>query len=288
MKVKKAIIPIAGFATRFLPACKSIPKCMLNIVDKPIIQYLVEEAYESGIEEIILIVGRKQEVIRDYFSNDVDLKNFLKERGKEKFIPDIDNMSKGMKIHFVEQKEAKGLGHAVYLAKDIIGNEPFAIMYGDVFFYGESPCLLKLIEKYEELEASIIGVVQVPWEDVSRYGNLDGELIGNNLFKVNAFKEKPKREDAKTNYAISDRHVLTPEIFDLLENGVPTVGGDIHVTDAYNELVEKGSRIYAYADGCVRHDAGDRLEFVKSTIAESLRRSDIKDGVREYIKSLKL
>ena len=287
MKVKKAVIPLAGFATRFLPACKAIPKCMLNIVDKPILQYLLDEASESGIEELVLIVGRKQEVIRDYLSEDMELKNFLIKRGKENFIPDIENVFRGMKIHFVEEKNAKGLGHAVYLAKDIIGEEPFAIMYGDVVFHGEEPCLLEIMKKYEELETSIIGVEQVAWEEVHKYGNLDGELIKDGLFKVTNFVEKPEREEAKTNYAISDRHVVTPDIFDILEKVKPGVGGEIQLTDGFNGIAKNGTGIHAYACKSKRYDAGDKLGLAKVTIAECLRRENIKEDMIEYIKGIK-
>lgn len=287
MKVKKAVIPIAGFATRFLPACKSIPKCMLNIVDKPILQYLIDEASESGIEELVLIVGRKQKIIREYLAEDTELKDFLTKKGKESFIPDIENVSKGMKIHFVEQKEAKGLGHAVYMAKDIIGEEPFAIMYGDVVFHGEEPCLLEIIKKYEELETSIIGVEQVPWEEVHKYGNMNGELIKDGLFKVTAFVEKPEREEAKTNYAISDRHVVTSDIFNILEEVKPSVGGEIQLTDGFNGIARSGKGIHAYACKSKRFDAGDKLGLAKVTIAECLRRENIKEEMLEYIKTIK-
>ena len=183
MSVKKAVIPVAGFATRFLPACKSVPKCMLTIVDKPIIQYLVDEAVASGIEEILLVVGRKKEVVEDYFSEDKELEDFLKERGKESFIPQISNLSGKAKIHFIEEEGgAKGLGHAIYMAKDFVGNEPFAIMYGDVIMQGEKPCLKEIIEQHEKLGASIIGVEKVDWKDVPKYGNVSGELISDRLY----------------------------------------------------------------------------------------------------------
>ncbi|MCL2859834.1 MAG: UTP--glucose-1-phosphate uridylyltransferase [Oscillospiraceae bacterium] len=287
MKVRKAVIPVAGFATRFLPACKSIPKCMLNIVDKPILQYLIDEASESGIEELVLIVGRKQEVIREYLSEDAELKKFLIKRGKENFIPDIANVSRGMKIHFVEENEAKGLGYAIYMAKDIIGEEPFAVMYGDVIFHGEEPCLLEIIKKYEELETAVIGLEQVSWDEVHKYGNLDGELISDGLFKVTSFVEKPEREEAKTNYAISDRHVLTPDIFDVLEKVKPSVGGEIQLTDGFNGIAKSGEGIHAYACKSKRFDAGDKLGLAKVTIAECLRRENIKGEMIEYIKGIK-
>lgn len=170
MSVRKAVIPIAGFATRFLPACKAVPKCMLTILDKPIIQYIVDEAVESGIEEIVMVIGRKKDVIQDYFTKDDELTDFLIERDKEKFIPQVTNLAHGAKLHFIEQEGgAKGLGHAIYQAKDLIGNEPFAILYGDVVFHGEKPCLKEIIEKHEQCGGSVIGVEKVDWKDVPKY-----------------------------------------------------------------------------------------------------------------------
>jgi len=287
MKIRKAVIPVAGFATRFLPACKSIPKCMLNVVDKPIIQYIVDEAVNSGIEEILLIVGRKKEVVIDYFSEDIELKEFLKERGKESFIPQIENLTSNAKIKFIEQDGgAKGLGHAIYQAKDFVGNEPFAIMYGDVIMKSEKPCLKEIIEKHEELGGSVIGVQQVDWSQVSKYGNVDGNKISDGLYKVNTLVEKPKQEDAKTNLAIMDRHVLMPDIFDVLKNTKPGVGGEIQVTDAYSVLAKTEAGLYAYEYKSKRFDSGDKLGFVTATIDEALKRDDLRQGVLDYIKSI--
>ena len=224
MKVRKAVIPVAGFATRFLPACKSLPKCMLTILDKPIIQYLVDEAVASGIEEILLVVGRKKEVVEDYFSEDKELEQFLIERGKESFIPQITNLSGKAKIHFIEEEGgAKGLGHAIYMAKDFVGNEPFAIMYGDVIMQGKKPCLKEIIEEHEKLGASVIGVEKVDWKDVPKYGNVSGEAITDRLYKVEKMQEKPKIEETKSNLAISDRHVLMPDLFEFLEKTKPII-----------------------------------------------------------------
>lgn len=288
MNVRKAVIPVAGFATRFLPACKSIPKCMLNIVDKPIIQYIVDEAVNSGIEEILLIVGRKKDVVIDYFSEDIELKEFLKERGKESFIPQIENLTSNAKIRFIEQDGgAKGLGHAIYQAKDFVGNEPFAIMYGDVVMKSEKPCLKEIIEKHEELGGSVIGVQQVEWSQVSRYGNVDGSKIKDRLYKVNTLVEKPKREEAKTNLAIMDRHVLMPDIFKVLENTKPGVGGEIQVTDAYSVLAKTEAGLYAYEYESKRFDSGDKLGFVKATIDEALKREDLRQGILDYIDTIK-
>lgn len=288
MSVKKAVIPVAGFATRFLPACKSLPKCMLTILDKPIIQYLVDEAVESGIEEILLVVGRKKEVVQDYFSDDKELKDFLIERGKESFIPQVTNLSGKAKIHFIEEEGgAKGLGHAIYMAKDFVGNEPFAIMYGDVIMQGNKPCLKEIIEQHEKLGASVIGVEKVEWKDVPKYGNVSGEAITDRLYKVEKMQEKPKIEETKSNLAISDRHVLMPDLFDFLEKTKPGKGGEIQVTDAYNSMVNTKEGVYAYNYEATRFDSGDKLGFVKASIDETLRRPELRDDLIEFLRGLK-
>lgn len=287
MGVRKAVIPVAGFATRFLPACKSVPKCMLTIVDKPIIQYLVDEAVASGIEEILLVVGRKKEVVEDYFSEDKELKDFLIERGKESFVPQITNLSGKAKIHFIEEEGgAKGLGHAIYMAKDFVGNEPFAIMYGDVIMQGEKPCLKEIIEQHEKLGGSVIGVEKVEWKDVPKYGNVSGEAITDRLYKVEKMQEKPKVEETKSNLAISDRHVLMPELFDFLEKTKPGKGGEIQVTDAYNSMVNTKEGVYAYDYEAKRFDSGDKLGFVKASIDETLRRPELREELVKFIKTL--
>ena len=287
MSVRKAVIPVAGFATRFLPACKSVPKCMLTIVDKPIIQYLVDEAVAAGIEEILLVVGRKKEVIEDYFSEDKELEDFLVERGKESFLPLVTNMSGKAKIHFIEEEGgAKGLGHAILMAKDFVGNEPFAIMYGDVIMQGEKPCIKEMIEQYEKLGASVIGVEKVEWKDVPKYGNVSGEEISDRLYKVEKMQEKPKVEETKSNLAIADRHVLMPDLFDFLSTIKPGKGGEIQVTDAYNSMVNTKEGVYAYDYKAKRFDSGDKLGFVKASIDETLRRPELRDDLIKFIKSL--
>lgn len=289
MSVRKAVIPVAGFATRFLPACKSLPKCMLTIVDKPIIQYLVDEAVASGIEEILLVVGRKKEVILDYFSEDIELAEFLKERGKEEFIPQVQNLSGKAKISFIEEEGgAKGLGHAIYMAKDFVGNEPFAIMYGDVIMQGQKPCLKEIIEQHEKLGASIIGAQRVDWADVPKYGNISGEAVNDRLYRVEQMKEKPKIEETKSNLAISDRHVLMPDLFNFLEKTKPGKGGEIQVTDAYNSMINTKEGVYAYCYEAERFDAGDKLGFVKASLDETLRRPELREDMIKFIKSLNI
>lgn len=285
--IKKAVIPIAGFATRFLPACKSVPKCMLTILDKPIIQYIVDEAVESGIEEIVLVIGRKKDVVQDYFSEDEELKNFLTERNKESFIPQISNLSRGVKLHFIEQEGgAKGLGHAIYQAKDIIGNEPFAVLYGDVVFHGEKPCLKEIIEKHEECGGTVIGVEKVDWKDVPKYGNVSGIQISEGFYKAEKLQEKPKVEETKSNLAISDRHVLMPDVFKFLEKTKPGKGGEIQVTDAYNAMVNTKEGVYAYDYKSKRFDSGDKLGFVMAAVDETLNRPELRDQFIKFLKGL--
>ena len=287
MSVRKAVIPIAGFATRFLPACKAIPKCMLTILDKPIIQYIVDEAVDSGIEEIVLVIGRKKDVVQDYFTEDNELTDFLTERGKEKFISQVTNLSRGAKIHFIEQDGgAKGLGHAIYQAKDFIGNEPFAILYGDVVFHGEKPCLKEIIEKHEQCGGSVIGVEKVDWKDVPKYGNVSGVQIEEGFYKAEKLQEKPQIEETKSNLAISDRHVLMPEIFDYLAQTKPGKGGEIQVTDAYNAMVNTKEGVYAYDYKSKRFDSGDKLGFVMAAVDETLNRPELRDSFVKFLKGL--
>lgn len=287
MSVRKAVIPIAGFATRFLPACKAIPKCMLTILDKPIIQYIVDEATQSGIEEIVLVIGRKKDVVQDYFKEDEELKNFLTEKGKENFINQVTNLSHGAKLHFIEQTGgAKGLGHAIYQAKDIIGDEPFAILYGDVVFHGEKPCLKEIIEKHEKCGGSVIGVEKVDWKDVPKYGNVSGVQIADGFYKAEKLQEKPKIEETKSNLAISDRHVLMPDVFNYLENLKPGKGGEIQVTDAYNAMVNTKEGVYAYDYKSKRFDSGDKLGFVMAAVDETLNRPELRDPFIQFLKNL--
>ena len=287
MRVRKAVIPIAGFAKRFLPAWKAVPKCMLTILDKPIIQYIVDEAVESGIEEIVMVIGRKKDVVQDYFMQDEELTSFLIERDKEQFIPQVTNLSHGAKLHFIEQKGgAKGLGHAIYQAKDIIGNEPFAILYGDVVFHGEKPCLKEIIEKHEQCGGSVIGVEKVDWKDVPKYGNVSGVQIADGFYKAEKLQEKPQIEETKSNLAISDRHVLMPDIFTFLENIKPGKGGEIQVTDAYNAMVNTKEGVYAYDYKSKRFDSGDKLGFVMAAVDETLNRPELKDSFIKFLKGL--
>lgn len=287
MSVKKGVIPVAGFATRFLPACKSLPKCMLTIVDRPLIQYIIDEAVEAGIEEILLVVGRKQEVIKDYFSEDIELKEFLKERNKESFIPQIENLSHKAKISFIEEEGgAKGLGHAIYMAKEFVGNDPFAVLYGDVIMRGKKPCLKEIIEQYEQVNASVLGIERVDWKYVHKYGNISGENISKRLIKANFIVEKPNREDVKDNLAICDRHVLTPEVFDIIEKLEPGVGGEIQITDAYNKMKDTKTGIYGYCYEAKRFDSGDKIGFVKASVSEILTRPDLREDMIKYIHSL--
>ena len=285
MSVKKAVIPVAGFATRFLPACKSLPKCMLTIVDKPIIQYLVDEAVASGIEDILLVVGRKKEVVEDYFSEDKELEDFLIERGKESFISQVTNLSGKAKIHFIEEEGgAKGLGHAIYMAKDFVGNEPFAVMLGDDVVDSKVPCLKQLIDCYSEYNTSILGVQKVPEDQVNKYGIINGRFIEDRVYKVNDLVEKPSPEEAPSNIAILGRYIITPEIFKHIENTKPGKGGEIQLTDALKSLITQ-EVMYAYEFDGKRYDVGDKLGFLQATIEYALKKPELRDNFVKYLES---
>ncbi len=239
MKVKKAIIPAAGLGTRFLPATKAMPKEMLPIVDKPTIQYIIEEAIESGIEDIIIVTGKGKRAIEDHFDHSFELEQNLFERGKFELLEEVQKSSKLVDIHYIRQKEPKGLGHAIWCARKFIGKEPFAVLLGDDIVEAETPCLQQMIGQYERYNASILGVQTVKEAEVSRYGIVDGSQIGERFYKVNSLVEKPKQEDAPSNLAIMGRYILNPMIFDILSNQAPGAGGEIQLTDALKELLNR-------------------------------------------------
>ena len=244
MAVKKAIIPAAGLGTRFLPATKSQPKEMLPIVDKPTLQYIIEEAIESGIEEILIITGRNKKSIEDHFDKSVELELELEQKGKEEMLEMVRNISNMVNIHYIRQKEPKGLGHAIHCAKSFIGNEPFAVLLGDDIVDFETPCLKQLISAYDEYKTSILGVQEVAKEDTCKYGILDVKHIEDRVYKVKDMVEKPSIEEAPSNVAILGRYIITPEIFNILENQEPGKGGEIQLTDALKTL-GKQEAIYA-------------------------------------------
>ncbi|WP_199533652.1 UTP--glucose-1-phosphate uridylyltransferase GalU [Romboutsia maritimum] len=285
MTVKKAIIPAAGLGTRFLPATKSQPKEMLPIVDKPTLQYIIEEAINSGIEEILIITGRNKKSIEDHFDKSVELELELEQKGKTEMLEMVRDISNMVNIHYIRQKEPKGLGHAIYCAKSFIGNEPFAVLLGDDIVDSQTPCLKQLINAYDEYKTSILGVQEVAKEDTCKYGILDVKHIEDKVYKVKDMIEKPAVEEAPSNIAILGRYIITPEIFNILENQEPGKGGEIQLTDALKTLGEREA-IYAYNFEGRRYDVGDKLGFLEATIDFALKRDELKNELMEYMEKV--
>lgn len=286
MKVKKAIIPAAGLGTRFLPATKAQPKEMLPIVDKPTIQYIIEEAVASGIEEILIITGRNKRAIEDHFDKSVELEQELEAHNKQELLTMVRDISNMVNIHYIRQKEPKGLGHAIYCAKTFVGKEPFAVMLGDDVVDSKVPCLKQLIDCYTEYKTTIIGVQEVPKEEVSKYGIIKGMHIEDRVYKIKDLIEKPKIEEAPSNIAILGRYIITPQIFDVLENTVPGKGGEIQLTDALKTLINSEA-MYAYNFEGRRYDVGDKLGFLEATVEFALKREDLKKPFMEYLLTIK-
>ena len=284
MKVKKAIIPAAGLGTRFLPATKAQPKEMLPIVDKPTIQYILEEAVASGIEEILIITGRNKKCIEDHFDKSVELELELEKSGKEELLELVRDISDMVDIHYIRQKEPKGLGNAIYCAKTFVGNEPFAVMLGDDLVDSEVPCLKQLIDCYSEYQTNILGVQKVKKEDVSKYGIVDGIFIEDRVYKVKDLVEKPVVEEAPSDIAILGRYIITPQIFDILKNTTPGKGGEIQLTDALKKLREEEA-IYAYNFEGQRYDVGDKLGFLQANIEFALKKPELRDDFIKYLEA---
>jgi len=285
MKVRKAIIPAAGLGTRFLPATKAQPKEMLPIVDKPSIQYIVEEAIDAGIEDILIITGRNKRAIEDHFDKSYELEEELKKKNQHELLSLVQDISNLVDIHYVRQKEAKGLGHAIYCAKSFIGNEPFAVLLGDDIVDSSTPCIKQLMNVYDEYQSSVLGVQQVPLIDVPKYGIIKCSQSGDRIHKVEDMIEKPAIEDAPSNYAILGRYIITPGIFELLETTAPGRGGEIQLTDALKTLMSLES-IYAYDFIGRRFDVGNKLGFLQATIEFALKREDLKYDLAEYLKGI--
>lgn len=286
-KIRKAVIPAAGLGTRFLPATKAQPKEMLPIVDKPTIQYIIEEAVASGIEEILIITGRNKKCIEDHFDKSVELELELEKSGKKEMLKLVKEISDMVDIHYIRQKEPKGLGHAISCAKTFVGNEPFAVLLGDDLVYNEEkPCLKQLIDCYNEYNTSVLGVQTVDAKDVSKYGIIKGIPIEGRVHKVRGLIEKPAVEEAPSNIAILGRYIITPQIFKILEETKPGRGGEIQLTDALSKLINEEA-IYAYEFEGTRYDVGDKLGFLKATVEYALRREDLRDKFMEYLNSLK-
>jgi len=283
--VKKAIIPAAGLGTRFLPATKAMPKEMLPIVDKPTIQYIVEEAIESGIEDIIIVTGKGKRAIEDHFDHAFELEQNLMEKEKFELLEKVKYASDLANIHYIRQKEPKGLGHAVWCARKFIGDEPFAVLLGDDIVQAEKPCLRQLIEEYEQTQASVIGVQTVPEDETHRYGIIDPiEQIGRR-YQVRQFVEKPKQGTAPSNLAIMGRYVLNPEIFRFLEEQQVGAGGEIQLTDAIQRLNEI-QRVFAYDFEGKRYDVGEKLGFIKTTIEFAMNDQNLREDVLKFMEQL--
>ena len=282
MKVRKAIIPAAGLGTRFLPATKAQPKEMLPIVDKPTIQYIIEEAVASGIEEILIITGRNKKSIEDHFDKSVELEMELEKAGKQEMLDLVRGISDMVDIHYIRQKEPRGLGHAIHCAKSFVGNEPFAVMLGDDVVESEVPCLKQLIDCFNEYKTTILGVQTVAPENVDKYGIVDGIHIEDRVYKVKRLVEKPAIEEAPTNVAILGRYIITPQIFEILENTKPGKGNEIQLTDALETLI-KNEAMYAYDFEGRRYDVGDKLGFLQATVEFALKREELREGFIEYL-----
>ena len=282
--IKKAIIPAAGLGTRFLPATKAQAKEMLPIVDKPTLQYIIEEAIESGIEEILIVTGRNKKSIEDHFDRSVELELELEQKGKTAMLEMVQDISNMVNIHYIRQKEPKGLGHAIHCAKSFIGNEPFAVLLGDDIVDAETPCLKQMIDAYDEYKTTVLGVQEVAKENVDKYGILDVKHIEDRVYKVKDMVEKPSIEEAPSNIAILGRYIITPEIFNILENQAPGKGGEIQLTDALQTLATKEA-IYAYNFEGRRYDVGDKLGFLEATVDFALKRPELRDDFIEFLKT---
>ncbi|ADF37975.1 UTP--glucose-1-phosphate uridylyltransferase GalU [Priestia megaterium] len=280
-KVRKAIIPAAGLGTRFLPATKAMPKEMLPIVDKPTIQYIVEEAIESGIEDIIIVTGKGKRAIEDHFDYAPELENNLIDKEKFALLEKV-RQSSNVDIHYIRQKEPKGLGHAVWCARNFIGNEPFAVLLGDDIVQAKTPCLRQLMNEYEQTLSSVIGVQTVSENETHRYGIIDPAECQGNRYQVNSFVEKPAAGTAPSNLAIMGRYVFTPEIFKFLEEQEIGAGGEIQLTDAIQKLNTIQS-VFAYDFQGKRHDVGEKLGFIQTTIEFALQHEDLKNPLLDFL-----
>ncbi|MFR6291257.1 MAG: UTP--glucose-1-phosphate uridylyltransferase GalU [Peptococcaceae bacterium] len=285
MPITKAVIPAAGLGTRFLPATKAQPKEMLPIVDKPTIQYIIEEAVASGITDILIITGRNKRAIEDHFDRSIELELELERKHKETLLKEIKAISQLVNIQYIRQQTPKGLGHAVLCAKNFVGNEPFAVLLGDDVVDSHVPCLKQLMQVYERYNSTVLGVQQVAWEDVNKYGIVSGEVMEDGIHKVKTLFEKPDREIAPSNVAILGRYIITPDIFPILEKTEPGAGLEIQLTDALKELA-RHKAVYAYEFAGCRYDVGDKLGFLKATVEMALKRPDLHDDFSAYLKSL--
>ena len=286
-KIRKAVFPAAGLGTRFLPATKASPKEMLPLVDKPLIQYSVEEAVASGIESVLIITGRDKAAIENHFDMSFELEELLKAKGKNEVLEEVQAISDIARINYTRQKQALGLGHAIYQAKDFVGDEPFAALLADDVVDAEKPALLQMIEVFEKYQAPVIATMQVQGEAISRFGVIDAQEVEPNVYKIRDMVEKPKFADAPSDLAIIGRYIFTPDIFAAIEKTKPGAGGEIQITDAMRILLKERSMYAVKLEG-TRHDAGDKLGFLIATVEYALKRGDLGSDFREYLRSLSL
>ncbi|HEX8776385.1 MAG TPA: UTP--glucose-1-phosphate uridylyltransferase GalU [Pyrinomonadaceae bacterium] len=286
-RIRKAVFPAAGLGTRFLPATKASPKEMLALVDKPLIQYVVEEAVASGIESIIIVTGRGKNAIEDHFDISFELEHLLEERGKTKELEQMRAVAEMARISYVRQREALGLGHAILQARDLVGDEPFAVMLSDDIVDAKVPALRQMLDVYEKYDAPILGTMQVEGEAISRFGVIDAEEVSEGVYRIKDMIEKPPFNEAPSDLAIIGRYILTPDIFDEIEQTRPGAGGEIQITDAMRALLKRRP-FYAVRFNGTRHDAGDKLGFLIATVEFALQRPDLAPEFVEYLRSLKL
>jgi UTP--glucose-1-phosphate uridylyltransferase len=283
--VKKVVFPAAGLGTRFLPATKSMPKEMLPVVDKPIIQYGVEEAVQSGIKNVIIVTGRGKSALEDHFDISFEMESMLSSRGKTALLAAARSVADLTDVSYIRQKEALGLGHAVLRAADLVGLEPFAVILPDDVIYSQTPCIRQLIDTYEQYDGPVLAVMEVPNDKISAYGVVDAEEVGKNVYRIRDLVEKPKASEAPSNLAIIGRYVLTPDIFDSLRQTAPGAGSEIQLTDGIRHLL-KSRPVYALKFEGTRYDAGDKLGFLKATVEYALRHETLGEEFRVYLKEL--
>ena len=285
MKIKKAVLPVAGLGTRFLPATKTVPKELLPIVDIPAIQYVVQEAVESGITEVIFVTGRGKDSIEDHFDPAPELEQVLAERGQTEMIETLQQIAEMIEVVSIRQKRPLGLGHAVLCTRDLVGDEPFAVLLADDLIDAQIPCVRQLIDVFEEKKESVIALMKVRREEVHRYGVIKGRGLADRLYEVEEMVEKPPLREAPSQMAIIGRYVLRPEIFLLLEKVSPGKGGEIQLTDGLLELVRQ-RKVYGYEFAGERYDVGDKFGFVRATVAYALKRPELREQVKKYLRSV--
>jgi UTP--glucose-1-phosphate uridylyltransferase len=281
----KAVIPAAGLGTRFLPATKAQPKEMLPLIDKPAIQFVIEEAVQSGIDDILIITGRGKRAIEDHFDKSFELEHVLRETDKKEMLKQVQDISDLADIHYIRQREAKGLGNAIYYARKHVGNEPFAVLLGDDVIFCKTPCTRQLMNIYEKYHSTVIAVNKVSREMIHNYGVVDGTLIEESIYQIHDLVEKPRPEKAPSNLGIIGRYILTPEIFDAIKDTTPGKGGEIQLTDALR-LLNRKQEMYAYDFDGTRYDLGNKLDYIRATIDYSLQREEFRGEILKYIRGL--